>query len=154
VTRYPLEIHIYCICSHVITLSAGSSAPFHEQTRYRSSDLVCGGLVVLLLKFLRKNKKKEKNGPLSLGRSTRGIRACCRQRTAFVSHATSYCIPDTYGRCEFVITPTSGRRKDGSRVSWTRSACAHPAWMLRQRSLDLRYLVRQRRHVWLLILRF
>jgi hypothetical protein len=94
VTRYPLEIHIYCICSHVITLSAGSSAPFHEQTRYRSSDLVCGGLVVLLLKFLRKNKKKEKNGPLSLGRSTRGIRACCRQRTAFVSHVS--CIMNAF----------------------------------------------------------
>lgn len=49
-----------------------------------------GIATVLLLKFLKKTG-------LSLGRNALGIRACLPlppQRTAFVSHASSYCIPD------------------------------------------------------------
>ena len=30
---------------------------------------------------------------------------------------TSYCIPDMYGRWEFIITPTSGRCTDDSRIA-------------------------------------
>lgn len=33
-----------------------------------------------------------------------------RGRTAFMSHAKSHCIPVAYGRWQFIITPTSGRR--------------------------------------------
>lgn len=42
-----------------------------------------------------------------------------RERPLCPTH-TSYCIPDAYGRWEFVITPTSGRRTDDSRIAETR----------------------------------
>jgi len=61
---------------------------------------------------------------LPFERSGLGIRACVvpdreRERPLCPTH-TSYCIPDAYGRWEFVITPTSGRRMDDSRVAETR----------------------------------
>jgi len=42
-----------------------------------------------------------------------------RERPLCPTH-TSYCILDAYGRWEFVITPTSGRRTDDSRIAETR----------------------------------
>lgn len=74
-------------------------------------------------KSLCKKKKKKKGRSLPFERSRLGIRACVvpeRERPLCPTH-TSYCIPDAYGRWEFVITPTSGRRMDDSRVAGTQS---------------------------------
>lgn len=67
-------------------------------------------------------KKKKKTGP---SRSEEALSEFVRvvvperKRPLCPTH-TSYCILDAYGRWEFVITPTSGRRMDDSRIAETR----------------------------------
>jgi len=80
-TRYILSKSIFARFARTLAL-AGSPASFHEQTRYRSSDLVCGGLVVLLLKFLGKEKKrkKERRAPRSEEALAEFVRVAGRKR--------------------------------------------------------------------------
>jgi len=67
-------------------------------------------------------KKKKKTGPSrseeALSEFVRVV-VLERERPLCPTH-TSYCILDAYGRWEFVITPTSGRRTDDSRIAETR----------------------------------
>jgi len=73
------------------------------------------------LKSLQKKEKKETGPSRSEEALSEFVRVVVleRERPLCPTH-TSYCILDAYGRWEFVITPTSGRRTNDSRIAETR----------------------------------